>query len=243
MDPFTDSVFAGTQLRVMLQGQGMDIEKVWDATFNTAILKRLHPNLHTMIIATWIIALVNPLPSHWITVRKEELQWCYEGVRLGESPSSQLNENGRSGKGISLFGEELNNATISTMLAEGAGFGITAGTAMSDARAGIKTFTRSIGDSEKDNLALKKCADLGRMMALRVCLVYLGENCLQLYVQVATFLIHCFLSRSTEFLTENVFAQAPSNGYSHSPAGRQQLISLALSVLSVLAGLVDIKGY
>merc|ERR1712232_952161 len=73
--------------------------------------------------------------------------------------------------------------------------------------------------------------------------VYIGENCLQLYAQSAVFLIHCFLSRKTEFLVENEFAMAPADGYARSPAGKQQLVSLTVSWISALAAVIDALDY
>jgi len=230
LDQITDSIFCGTTISTMNSGdeKANEMEQVWAWTFKQSVILDKLPDVSVCqtIWLIWCIALVQHLAALTITMRKEELK-C---------DGTKRNRLGKSGKGHALLDDtNIHNGIVGFSLAEGANLGSAMGMVITDAQAGIQHYTpfmlhsQGLGGSH----SLQKALALGEQMTHRIFLLYLGENCLQLYMQNAVLMIRLFLEK----------AVAQEDHIEWTEARVLQLFSLGLSFWATFVGVLDVRHY
>merc|ERR1712139_232319 len=105
---------------------------------------------------------------------------------------------------------------------------------ITDAQAGIQHYIPLLLNGGRiGSHSLSKAQALGDQMTHRLFLLYLGENCLQLYMQNAVFMIRLFLANALSH-EEHIHWTTPRV---------QQFASLTLSFLTTFAGILDVRQY
>jgi len=196
-----------------------EMEELYGATFNSGIWKFIqwHPTLRQLVWVSFLISLFQWIWPVIVTIRQEELS------RDGKA----LNVIGACGEGYPIVGgSSVHNRAVAMALTESAGLVTMQACAITECEASIKGLIPFFtADKDATLHTLDRAYDLGQRMVGRVLFNFLGENCFQLYVQTAVFVVRNFLAKRA--YEDSIYAQ------------RQQLASLLLSVITTMLKFVE----
>lgn len=228
MDIGSDSIFTACTVG---NTEVKDLDAIWFYTFKSSAWQVFHLpviSLVTVLQVSFIVSLLQLVMPLATSYRKEE---CRGNVRL--------NEQEISGVGTPfLTGETLSNEDVFLETAEAAQLATVQSIAIPLAKARMQELARendgAFDEWVKRLEALQRAAGLSTQIIFRVLLSYLGENCLQLYIQSIVFAITCCLmTLAGEDMSDGANRKLQS----------QQLVSIAVSMVMTCTKLVEAASF
>lgn len=216
LDLATDTLFFASAI---MSPNQENMDKVYAITFQTQQLESWRipcPSLQLMMWGAFIVSLLQMVIPLVTIYRQGEHTLCRNGV---------------DGRGMSKFtGTIMFNDTVFLAMVEPAQVGTVQTLAITAGRASLLSAPPA-EEFQGPNKALQRVAELGDQMRGRVALSYVGENCLQLYLQTIVFMIVHFLTlvdgKEEDFATSD----------------NQKVASIVVSTIMTLTKLSEAFGF